>query len=421
MAFIFKRHESSGINSLDPAHVLQHLRSEYNHIENQIEHINIDQQSQNKRSEFFDTDLTTQNAVKAIAAIKDRTNSTLQNLKQQKTDAQTVCRNFQAEYQIKRPPRKPDLFKTFFIISLFFVIEGLLTSGLFIADGHFDIIPALAIGFCVAGINIIAATVMGYFPLRYITYRLGSSAYILRDAIIRIIAYLGLAVTLLGLSALHFGAMRVRVTGKHSNIFNFSEINLVQSFNDYFSIALLVLGVIGAIIAAYKGRNHISDPIVGYAELSLDAQHQINLSLDDVFDEAISSIDERYEDARDIIEDECDDRNDLSSENKKALITLNKSIRVHNNNVSGAIERLNANFVAEQKRNQFVNQKNIDAQTLNIDAFEALRHGQIKIKLNAFSPPTECLNALSAAYQDSLNGIRTAYGDAVNFTPKFTI
>lgn len=350
-------------------------------------------------------------AVQGLGSVAKLAVSSLGNLTKKRKDAQKRLREFQAEHGITRPPRMPDRFKTAMAISFAGCAESVFSAALFVADGHMGIGAAFVSGIAVSAVNITAGLAAGFFPGRYIGYRINAETPAEHDGFIRTAAWCGLGIFLTAITTLHLAAARVRVTGSHSDVFDFSEVSFFWgTFGDYYAIALIVLGSIGSMIAFYKGRNGICDPIVGYE----DFEAEVIAESEDVYEDARAEIQELYEDAQEDIAQPVD--TSAQDNTADAELTLQQRILEHNDLIDAALGDLLAIQAEKQQRLRFVEQSNVVVNEVNVAAFEALR-----IKDKALSSATTSnvavmdtgstasTAALDTAYQMAIKDIDDAY------------
>ncbi len=227
-------------------------------------------------------------ADRAIATIKAITGKAVEGfweLGKQRDIATQAYRRFKIGHRIERQAQNPELATTAMVVGIFLLFEGCVGAGLFVADGKADIAVAFIYGFSVAAINIATGMVTGFFPCRYLGYRLRHQHPEPRDRRVRCTAWLGLTALLGVMLILNFSAGRVRATGSHKNIFDFETVSLLATFDDYYAIAIMVLGLLGGIVAIYKGWTGIQDPIPGYTAAWRDTTEAIAKAAEDIHDQ----------------------------------------------------------------------------------------------------------------------------------------
>lgn len=349
----------------------------------------------------------------------------LLSLKKQKQRAGEAKRRFEYDFQIESPVQKPDRLKTFSIVGIGFILETGITFALFVAEGFMDFIPALATGAAIAFINTAAAMTAGYFGGRYVTYGIDAINPTSRQKRIRRYAFCGLVFAFINIVTLHIGAARVRVTGSHSGIFDFSEVSFFATFNDYFALALITLGIIGALIGFYKGRNGLNDPRGGYAEVALNSFTAIEKTADDIYDNAVLDVEDSYNSICDEIEDFFESYETNCSSQSGAQIELSNAIENHNDNIENAIALVASTYNAEAKRLSIIKGHEVAPKEPNIAAFEALRVEHIPSNDNTDQSASDedsiskeqLLAELTDAYRQALAAIEQAYREFLLFEP----
>lgn len=353
-------------------------------------------------------------ALERMAAYAAQLARSLAELREQKVLAQANYRRFQVENGITRDARQPDVTMTLLILQCGFLAEGLLGGALFIADGHFDLLTSFATGFAIAGINALAACAAGYFGGRYIGYRIDAITPLLRDQAIRMLAWLGLIVMLCGLAVLHFGAARVRVTGKHSGLFDFSTVSFADTFNDYFALGLITVGVVGAAIAFFKGRNGLSDPIVGYSQVARDTELHCKQAAENLYHDAIAHIETMQAAACETVEGRFDETQKRGQHYRQERYALAERISRHNDQLDHMVEVLHGMQSKEQDTDAFIRQSAPPATSLDVTGFDALRlpvlvDEQALLDIADETHPDDLLDAIEQASQEALAQIEKAY------------
>lgn len=281
----------------------------------------------------------------------------LQYLRDKKQESLKSHRQFQYEHGVDRPVRHPDLLMTISIILIFWFVETILSTGLFVADGMFDIIIALATAMVISCVTTLLASTAGFFAGRYIEYKINTPIPLARDRNIRKTAWVGLGCACFSLAMLHFGAARVRATHEMDKIFDFSEVGFFTTFGDYFALALIACGIVNAVISFYKGRHGFSDFIVGYSQISNDTEKMLNQNANDLYQEILDQIDECFDES-------CEDLKKKSTTLNKDIIAYQKSYRdlqqittQHNNEIATEIDYLCIIEAEQIAQEEYVYQK----------------------------------------------------------------
>lgn len=323
-------------------------------------------------------------------------------------------REFQLDLQIKRGARDPDRMKTVVVAQAAILIEGAATTALMVADGAMAVTEAAAYGFSVSFINVVTGFVTGFFPCRYVGYRIDAIEPKPRDRLIRITAWLGFSASLSLMGLLNFAAARVRVTGSHDDIFNFGQVGVLESFTQYHALAIVVLGGIGGLLAIYKGMTGISDPIPGFLESRHEAEDAIIESGDEAAGRYRGMANDQFKKAMERFDDRIDEIEEAVERRAATLADQKQAIIVHNQGVDAAIEKkLDA---AEQERQRltkikrkYIRPKKVDTSTLEKLHIPDLLDIQEPQTANDGPDPAEAKQRLEAAYDTTLAVIEEAY------------
>lgn len=135
-------------------------------------------------------------------------------------------------------------------------------------------------------------------------------------------------------------AMRVRALGSHHGIFSFDEVGFFSTFNDGLSIAVLILGVLGAIFGYFKGYCGISDPIPGYTKARGDVEDHILNEVYDAADTTEDDILDWVDDAEDLAEDAIEDRDTASAKRASLMEEYSAACDAHNDTILRDITKL---------------------------------------------------------------------------------
>jgi hypothetical protein len=325
----------------------------------------------------------------------DRIVKTLSELRDKKIHGLRAFRQFQLMRQITRPVRQPDLFNTGLVIASCWLVEGGMGAGLFLADGMMSLIPAIATGFAVAGVNILMSCGIGFFTIRYFTH--------LRRYI-RHAAKIGFVIGTLMLILLHFGAARSRAVGGHSDIFDFSQVGFFSTFGNYFSLSLFMLGLFGSVIAIYKGVHGFSDPETGYAQIHKDTHEIIHNDAETAYAAATDRLDELLTIALKDVTDSYKKGNDAREQYIKTWHKSRQNIAAHNQAMNGTIAHIKAIMEEAAYDKTFFEQAPV---TVNQDIFQDLE--DFKIDLLNDQPDVHLDTTTLAAVQAELQEIHTQY------------
>ena len=322
-------------------------------------------------------------------------------------------RLFQVMKNIWRPAALPDPLMTAFLAMICILAEGAMAGALMISDGKMDIMTGFAYGLSFAAINIIVGLVIGYFPLRYVGYNADALNASMKDCLIRLFSWAGLGALLSLLALLIFSAARVRATGAHHGIFDFSTVGFFGTFNDALSLAIIALGIMGSIIAIYKGYQGIHDPVPGYTDVRKRAEEQIRDASFDLHEEALVRIDAVYDDAAESLEDCLMAHKDAQTRYTQDIKALNEQIAAHNNFVRKCQDELRLYADDNAQTHAFIDQAPPIRDQLNIYAFETLLvEGPLDLPRShtaLIETGTTHLNRLTAVRDKAISEITATY------------
>ncbi|MEM9766216.1 MAG: hypothetical protein AAF968_27705, partial [Pseudomonadota bacterium] len=264
--------------------------------------------------------------------------------------AGSYYRLIQATYQTFRPPKLTDWMNTVLVIIPFLLLEGGMAGAILIAEGRMDLVAGLGYGLIFAVVNILLGVLIGYLPLRHLAYRTPldlSDPDADRDLtattlMIRGLAAVGLVIGLAAEAALVFAAARLRSTGEHTGLTDFSEIGFWETFDDSLAIIVVVIGVCSVVLAMMKGYSGLTDPIPGYAEAYLSATADIDDAAEDIVDEADEAIEKLSDTALDQAEERIATAKERPAQAFGALNEIAANIDAHNDDVRAAQDALRA-------------------------------------------------------------------------------
>ena len=332
-------------------------------------------------------------------------------------DCQSVScqsyRGFKAAHRITREARIPDLFTTGVVVFLFLFLEGAMGGGLFLADGKADTVVAFIYGFSIAGINIAAGMTTGFFAGRYFGYRLRSKNPEPGAAQIRLAARFGFGLGVFAMLLLCFAAARTRATGSSHGIFDFDAVSFLDTFNDYYAVALIVLGILGWIVAFYKARTGIKDAIPGFTEAWQDATDEIANTAADLLDQYEELIETAHEAAIERIEDAEEELRSLTEDHPKALCRLYVDTIAHNQAVEAAAQIYFQIVRDARQDHQEIYRTEAEDGPLDLSAFESLRVPEIEVPdddtLDVANALTELRMSLDVASDSARSKLREVY------------
>ena len=209
----------------------------------------------------------------------------------------SAYRHMQIEHGLTREAHVPDSLKTVLVIQSCILVEGLLTAALMISDGKMNVVGALVYGLSVSAINVATGVIAGFFALRRVQWKIRSEYQTPRDAAVRVFARIAFTGFVAVMGTLHIAAARVRATGSHEDIFDFSEIGFFATFADYYAIAIVVAGAIGGILAVYEGYQGLSDPVPDYARARKDAEERFDRTAETSYRQAMDQLDRLHDEA----------------------------------------------------------------------------------------------------------------------------
>ncbi|MEM6410176.1 MAG: hypothetical protein AAF683_01415 [Pseudomonadota bacterium] len=259
-------------------------------------------------------------------------------------------RLIQASYHVFRAPTLPDWMNTVLLIIPFWLLEGGMAGAILIAEGRMDVVAGLGYGLIFALVNILLGVLIGYLPLRYLSYRTpldlsdpdADQGLTANTLLIRGLSSLALVVGLAAEAVLIFGAARLRALGSHEGVFDFSEIGFWETFDDSLAIILVVIGTSSVILAVMKGYSGLTDPIPGYSEAFFSATADIEDAAEDIVDEADEAIESLSEAALDQAEERIAAARERPAQAFDALNEMAADIDAHNDAVRTAQDALRA-------------------------------------------------------------------------------
>jgi len=348
----------------------------------------------------------------------------------QRSQSAEYYRTFQDEHGVRRPAIKPDLFMAIYVIVGFSLLEGTAAGFLLIGEGHMDIIVGLAFGLIFASLNVCVAVAGAFFGLRNAMWKLRAPETDAIDLQRRLWGCGGLLVSLIILVALLWVAMRVRALGSHHGIFSLSEVGIFETINDGLSIALVVLGALGAAFGFYKGYSGLSDAIPGYTKARSDVEDLIVDEVTHAAAELEADIEEIFE-AAEILAEETTELRDACLEAHQALIARYASAReAHNDQITQDLLRLKSVATRLTARKSAIVRREITpADTPDYAAMEAMAVPPLAVKDASKLPasskhnqPIEFhLSAVADAKARALADIRQALISFAANTPDLSV
>ncbi|MEM7530402.1 MAG: hypothetical protein AAF416_22660 [Pseudomonadota bacterium] len=286
----------------------------------------------------------------AMQDIVAQAQQALEGLATKRDAAGGYYRLIQATYQTFRPPKLTDWMNTVLVIIPFWLLEGGMAGAILIAEGRMDVFAGLGYGLIFALVNILLGVLIGYLPLRHLSYRTpldlsdpdANQNLTANTLLVRGLSAFGVGVGLAAEAVLVFGAARLRALGSHEGVFDFSEIGFWETFDDSLAIIVVVIGVCSVILAMMKGYSGLTDPIPGYAEAYLSATAEIDDAAEDIIDEAEQAIGKLGDTALDQAEERIASAKERPALAFDALNEIAADIDAHNDDVRAAQDALRA-------------------------------------------------------------------------------
>ena len=332
-------------------------------------------------------------------------------------------RRFQIIHGLDRPAKTPNRGQTLLVAQFAILLEGAGTAGLAVADGKMDIITGAVYGLTVAGLNVGGAIACGYFTGRYLGYGLRAPEPDPLHTRIRRMAWLGFTgfVGLLGL--LNFAAARTRATGSPEDIFNFESLGFWLTFGNYYAIALLVLGGLGALLGIFKGWTGISDPYPGYGEVRAAAEDAIDAEAENLRARLLDQAETIFNAADEALADTLEEAEDRAADSQAAYDGLLRLIPAHNHAIDAAVEALKAQCACDQKRLRRIKQKPQNGLKPDTAPLNALRIDPAVLPDASGATDLDALREaqtrLQAAFDHCAAAIEDAYADFQTSTPAY--
>lgn len=316
-------------------------------------------------------------AISILESKIEEPNAAFDALSAKRDVATEGCRAFRLDQDIRRDAHTPSIVSTVLVAQAAILAEGMTTAGLMIADGKMDVIAGLMYGVSIAALNVWTGLLTGWLPGRHLLYRIDARDPKPRDRKIRIAAWGGFAALTGAMGLLNFAAARVRATGSHKNIFDFEAVGLLSTAGDYYAVAIMVLGVIGGVLAIYKGWTGISDPIPGFSELQRQATTAIDDAADDLRNRLLDSTEAIYDTTMEDLEILLDELDDAAERRHAEFVEINDEIVGHNHDVEAAKEKLLRLAEEERATREAIKKKTVRAPKIDLSAFNALKLTEI--------------------------------------------
>lgn len=351
-------------------------------------------------------------AMSQIDALSDKLATTLRgDYSEQRVKAYQETRLFKHVRMVDRGCTHPDTLHTFFVTICCILGEGVMAGAMFAFEGKTGLVGGFAYGMCFATVNVLSGMAIGFFTLRYwLDYYNRPGTYRIRRALACAFFFISISF----LSVLIFSAARVRVTGSHSDIFDFETFSFFGTFNDGLTLVIFALGLLGSVVAIYKGYKGLSDPIPGYSESETYPKRIVDLPVQAMVESTIESLDAMYDSAVDDIESVIDETEAQQETQHQKATALQKKLIAHNT----LIEQLTLKIKHQRDAEGFIEQSNetlsLDISNLHIPIAETL--APLTKRSRASPRYNTVLNRLQTAYENGIHEIQTAHAAFLNST-----
>lgn len=346
-------------------------------------------------------------AEKQLAQIGKRVRPAYTALLTSKTARTEDYRRFQFDHGLDRPAKTPNRMTTAFVAQIAVLIEGAGTAALAISDGKMDVVTGAVYGLTVAGLNVGGAMACGYFTGRYLDYGLRAPEPDRLHTRIRRTAWFGFFAFTGLLGLLNFAAARTRATGSPEYIFNLETLGLWATFGNYYAIALLVLGGLGALLGIYKGWSGISDPYPGFGEMRAAAEEAVDAEAEALRARLLDEAARVFYPADDALAEAIAEADDAAAERDALLDDLRRGIPEHNHAIDAAVDARKAQCACDQKRLRRIKQKPQNGLKPDTAPLNALRIDP------ALIPATPEITDQTAALRDAQARLQAAFDAGV--------
>lgn len=349
-----------------------------------------------------------------LSTIASQAEEAFHRLEDSRIERGQQLRAFKLDHAIKRDAYRPDRLMTAVIVTCAVMAEGSMAAGLMIADGKVDVFMGGVYGFSIAALNVVTGMTTGLFAGRYLGYRANAETPKSGDRLKGAAACVGFGLGLGTIGLLNFAAARTRATGSHQDIFNFSEIGLWATFSDYYAIAIMVLGAIGALLGIYKGWSGLTDPIPGYEAMDRAASDDVTALAEDTRTRLIDAADAVFDQAEETILDISEECTALADAREALRIDLVHDIPAHNDDVLAEQERRVCEATRAHERRQFTAGKTLQPRKPDLKPLARLLIPETQIPKPLVSANdnggSNALAALQATHAETIAAIETAYG-----------
>lgn len=352
-----------------------------------------------------------QSAVRLMQMIATNVSNRLAALADTAHEADQGKRRFQVETGIFRDLKRPDALMSSFLVMLGWLVETIFTTVSLFADGHHDLILAMGFAATFSTVNVGLGLCAGAC-LRYVGYRADSPVERPKEVRISKIALAGFLSVLVVDAVMIFVGGRVRVSGNHHSIFDFSEVSLGATFGDGLALIVMVAAALSFAISAYKGYQGFTDPDPDYADYAGRTAAESNEDAEDIVQSALDQIEDIFEDAESPVLDDQEARDDQ--------LALAEDVLRFNADVEDAKGELEVFAQAEWNRQSFIEGTEVERPYLDIRDFETLLIDPDTVCLPP-APQDIPLDPLRQAHVEATASITTAFAEYMSAVQGFRV
>lgn len=351
--------------------------------------MDVDERSSRGRSRV-------ESAANLMRMLPDTIRPALDDLATSQENAAQAERLFRFTNKITRALKKPDVLGTMAMVTVGWTAETVLATVSLAADGHVDVVTAMGIGAAFSTANSGVGLATGQ-ALRFANYRNQADNSRKGDRLVRGFGIGGVA-GLLGTAALLlFTAARVRVTGSHDSVFDFTDVGVFATFNDAFAIIIAATAALSFGIAVAKGYSGFSDPILGFADHVGTAGAKIPEQAQDLVEDALEQLDDIAEAAEEDVLALWDDADEIDAL-VKDILDFNASIEI-------AKAELRVFVIRDWEEHSIVADAVLPRPEMDFSAFDALHIDPSQL---SFAEPQQALiDQLRAAHAEAAAQIMT--------------
>lgn len=321
----------------------------------------------------------------------------------EKTEAGEKLRHFQMWHGLERPPRQPDTAQAVFIIVLATCLEMGLSAFLLINDGLFTVFDASVLALIFGLVNTVTALCTGLYGWRFAGYRKRALQPESKDRFIRGLAIIGTLAGIGLIGVLQFASGRVRVLGSHEGLFDFEDVSVAATFDNYLALALMVIGCFSALINMITAYQGLADCYPGYSQISREIKTSLVTEVEEAHSETVETLREIRNGAHHEINALCTEGRKAIADYRRQCTALKKRIAAHNKHTERCLTHWRSVQINEQKAAAYVSQTDVPPQEYHLAEFEGLLiDGQ----------PADPLTGLEAKAEELKERIDTAFANA---------